>query len=77
MVGALAIRRTTPALLSLFSLVTLLVDQRMARSAKVVLRKAAWYDKTHPTFADALTVVRKDLWAHTTFFAVHLGERTR
>jgi len=63
----LAIRRTTPALLTLFSLVTLLVDQRMARSAKVVLRKAAWYDKTHPTFADALAVVRKDLWAHTTF----------
>jgi hypothetical protein len=63
----LAIRRTTPALLTLFSLVTLLVDQRMARGAKVVLRKAAWYDKTHPTFADALAVVRKDLWAHTTF----------
>jgi hypothetical protein len=63
----LAIRRTTPALLTLYSLVTLLVDQRMARSAKVVLRKAAWYDKTHPTFADALAVVRKDLWAHTTF----------
>ena len=63
----LAIRRTTPALLTLYSLVTLLVDQRMARSAKIVLRKAAWYDKTHPTFADALAVVRKDLWAHTTF----------
>jgi hypothetical protein len=63
----LAIRGTTPALLALFSLVTLLVDQRMARSAKVVLRKAAWYDKTHSTFADALAVVRKDLWAHTTF----------
>src|SRR5215211_3207559 len=63
----LAIRRTIPALLTLFSLVTLLVDQLMARGAKVVLRKAAWYDKTHPTFADALAVVRKDLWAHTTF----------
>jgi len=47
--------------LALFSLVTLLVEQRMARGAKVVLRKAAWYDKTHPTFADALAVVRKDL----------------
>jgi hypothetical protein len=63
----LAIRRTTPALLTLFSFVTLLVDQRMARSAKIVLRKAAWYEKTHPTFADALAVIRKDLWAHTTF----------
>ncbi|MBA3472317.1 MAG: transposase [Rubrobacter sp.] len=62
----LAIRRTTPALLALFSLVTLLADQRMARSVNLV-RQTAWYDKTYPTFADALAVVRKYLWAHTTF----------
>jgi hypothetical protein len=26
-------------------------------------RQAAWYQKRHPTFADALALVRKELWA--------------
>ena len=30
-------------------------------------RQAAWYRKRHPTLADALAVVRKELWAHETF----------
>ena len=63
----LVIRRTPPALLALFSLVTLPADQQMARSVEIVHRKAARYDKTHPVLADALAVVRKDLWAHTAF----------
>lgn len=62
----LAIRRTTPALLGLFSIVTLFAHQRMARSTET-LRRAAWYRKAHPTFSDALALVRKELWAHTTF----------
>jgi hypothetical protein len=62
----LAIRRTTPALLSLFSLVTLFAHQRMAQSMQTV-RRAAWYRKPSPTFSDALAVVRKELWAHATF----------
>jgi hypothetical protein len=37
----MAIRRTTPALLGLFSVVTLLANQRMARSTEAV-RRAAW-----------------------------------
>jgi hypothetical protein len=63
----LAIRRTTPALLGLFSLITLLAHQRMARSTEA-LRRVAWYRKPHPTFADALALVRKDLWASATFY---------
>jgi hypothetical protein len=63
----LAIRRTTPALLGLFSLITLLAHQRMARSTEAV-RRVAWYRKPHPTFADALALVRKDLWASATFY---------
>jgi hypothetical protein len=51
----LAIRRTTPALLGLFSLVTLFAHQRMAQSAEAV-RRAAWYRKPHPTFSDALAL---------------------
>jgi DDE superfamily endonuclease len=62
----LAIQRTTPALLGLFSLIALLVDRRMRRAVGVV-RRAAWYHKRDPTFADALALVRKELWAHATF----------
>jgi hypothetical protein len=58
----LAIRRTTPALLGLFSLVTLFAHRRM-RQAAGALRQAAWYRKRHPTFSDALAMVRKELWA--------------
>jgi len=62
----LAIRRTTPALLGLFSLVTLFAHQRMARSPGFI-RRAAWYRKPHPTFSDALALVRRDLWEQATF----------
>jgi hypothetical protein len=62
----MAIRRTTPALLGLFSLIALLVDRQMRQGVGVV-RQAAWYHKRDPTFADALALVRKDLWAHATF----------
>jgi hypothetical protein len=62
----LAIRRTTPALLGLFSIVTLLAHRRMMRSMGAV-RQAAWYRKGRPTFSDALALVRKQLWAHATF----------
>ncbi len=59
----MAVRRTTPALLGLFSLVTLFAHQRMRQAAGVFRRQAAWYHKAHPTFADALALVRKELWA--------------
>ncbi len=63
----LAIQRTTtPALLGLFSLITLFTHQRMARSMEAV-RRAAWYRKPRPTFSDALALVRQELWAHATF----------
>lgn len=57
----LAIARTTPALLGLFSFVTLLAHRLMQRRAFPV-RVAAWYHKSQPTFADALAVVRQQLW---------------
>jgi hypothetical protein len=62
----MAIRRTTPALLGLFSLVTLFAHYRMARSVEAV-RWAAWYRKPRPTFSDdALALVRQQLWAQAT-----------
>jgi DDE superfamily endonuclease len=57
----LAIRRTTPALLGLFSLVTLFAHGQMVRAAGALRRQAAWYHKRDPTFADALALVRKEL----------------
>jgi DDE superfamily endonuclease len=63
-----AIGRTTPALLALFSLVTLLAHRRMGQAAGALRRQAAWYHKRHPTFADALALVRKELWAEEQTF---------
>jgi hypothetical protein len=62
----LAIQRTAPALLGLFSLVTLFAHQRMSEDAGAV-RRTAWYNKPYPTFSDALALVRKELWVHSTF----------
>lgn len=42
-------------------------DGRMAQAAGV-FRQAAWYHKRHPTFADALALVRKELWAQEETF---------
>jgi hypothetical protein len=62
----MAVRRTAPALLGLFSLVTLFAHQRMAKSTGSV-RRTAWYCKSHPTFSDALALIRRQLWAQPTF----------
>jgi hypothetical protein len=64
-VATLALGRTTPALLGLFSLITLFAHSLMAQAGS--FRQAAWYRKAHPTFADALALVRKELWAGATF----------
>lgn len=57
-----AIARTTPILLALFSLVTLLAH-RLHRAEPLWVRGAAWYQKAVPTFSDALASVRRHLWA--------------
>ena len=62
----LAILRTTPALLGLFSLVTLWAHPRMGPAGDLV-RQAAWYPKPLPTFSDALALVRRELWAQATY----------
>jgi hypothetical protein len=64
--SALAFARTTPALLGLFSLVTLLAH-RWAQRGNVLTRRTAWYAKPRPTFSDALAAVRYELWRCPTF----------
>ena len=70
----LAILRTTPALLGLFSLVTLLAHQHVRRS-HLPTRQAAWYTKTQPTLSDALAVVREHLWQHLYFDLLEAGTK--
>ncbi len=64
--SALAIERTTPLLLSLFSLITLLAHHLTANQPFPV-RLAAWYCKPEPTFADAIALVRRHLWTYVKF----------
>jgi hypothetical protein len=56
-----AIARTSPTLLATFSLITLLAS-RSTRKTKLPILKAAWYEKTQPTFSDAIAAVRQRLW---------------
>lgn len=59
----LAIARTTPALLGLFSLTTLLAHT-LALHQPIPIRTASWYAKDEPTFSDVLAFVRHFLWSH-------------
>jgi len=61
-----AIARTTPALLGLFSLVTLWAHELRPGQA-MTCRAAAWYPKPLPTFSDALARVRRELWTRPGF----------
>jgi DDE superfamily endonuclease len=57
----LAILRSTPALLGLFSLITLFAHQ-LLQGKELAVRQAAWYQKRLPTFTDTLALVRQQLW---------------
>jgi hypothetical protein len=60
----LAIARTTPILLGLFSLVTILAHHLQANFSWKI-RQTIWYSKPLPTFSDALALVRRFFWAST------------
>lgn len=64
--SAPAIARTTPALLGLFSVVTLLAEELRAGQPHPV-RTAAWYTKREATFADTIAFVREHLWRTVKF----------
>jgi DDE superfamily endonuclease len=56
-----AIARTTPVLLALFSLVTLLA-LRLSQDGQIPVPVTAWYHKAEPTFSDCVALVRRHLW---------------
>ena len=62
----LAIARTTPCLLALFSLVTLLASD-LHRCGQLPIRQSAWYRKPQLTFSDTIAAVRQQLWARSLF----------
>lgn len=72
----LAIARTTPCLLALFSLVTLLAD-RLVRQGTLPMRQDAWYTKPRPTFSDALATVRQHYWRQAGFRVSGRREQVR
>lgn len=62
----LAIERSTPCLLGMFSLVALF-GKALYPEGKVPVQRTAWYDKKEATFSDVLAQVRRQLWGNFTF----------
>jgi hypothetical protein len=62
----LAIARTTPCLLGLHSLISLLAA-RLLKQRQLPARGAAWYNKQSATFSDTIAFVRRCLWSHQHF----------
>jgi hypothetical protein len=58
-----AIARTTPALLSLYAIMTLNAHL-LSEKGMTCVRSTAWYRKTRPPLADALALGRRQLWDH-------------
>jgi Transposase DDE domain len=61
-----ATARTTPALLALYALVTLMAAHLIGTHPMPV-RTAAWYRKAHATFSDTIALVREGLWRQCHF----------
>jgi hypothetical protein len=67
-----AIARTTPCLLALYSMVTLLA-QPLFVTGQLSVRGADWYAKPQATFSDTIASVRRWLWNHE-YFSTSLFE---
>ena len=61
-----SVLRAAPCLLGLFSVVCLIYAEHL-KYAKVSPRQTPWYVKAEPTFADALTALRRLFWEQTLF----------
>ena len=69
----LAIVRTTPTLLGLFSW-TALAAHALQKHHPITQRTAAWYDKPSPTFVDAIALVRRHLWLASEGFSLSVAD---
>jgi hypothetical protein len=68
----MAILRSSPAILGLFSVVCLLAHH-LLKGAPLPIRQSAWYHKPQATFSDALAYVRRYLWMRTRFPRAHFN----
>ena len=66
-----AIARTTPALFGLFSWISM-AAHLLQKQRPATPRSTAWYAKAVPTFADAIALVRRDLWHASGTFSMSL-----
>ena len=57
----LAIQRTTPIVLGLFSIVTW-ITFHLTQNEAIPIQKTAWYPKEKVPFSDCLFMVRKHIW---------------
>jgi DDE superfamily endonuclease len=64
--AAKAVARTTPCVLGLYSLISLLAEC-MREQQGLTVRRDAWYAKERVTFSDTLAMVRRWLWAEQHF----------
>ena len=69
----LAISRTTPVLLGLFSW-SALAAHSLQKQHSMTQRRAAWYDKPSPTFVDAIALVRRHLWLASEGFSLSVAD---
>jgi hypothetical protein len=56
-----SVARTTPALLGLYSIVTLMAT-RLIGDKEAPVRMTTWYHKQQATFSDTIALVRRYLW---------------
>ncbi len=66
-----AIIRTTPTLMALFSITTLWTDQ-LQQEHPLPIKTCAWYQKSHPTFSDAIAAVKNRIWRNQKFLTSYL-----
>ena len=71
-----AVARSTPVLLSLFSLVTLLASC-LDHAKRLPILTSSWHHKPAPTFSDALAAVRRHFWTHADLFISPAGTQTK
>ena len=61
-----SVQRMAPLLLGVFSLVSVMYHRWLIDHEQVV-KSRPWYEKSEPTFSDALETIRRELWIETVF----------
>lgn len=68
-----SVQRMAPLLLGVFSIVSVLYHRHLTRNEPTV-NSRPWYDKTEPTFSDALETARRELWTQTVLAQPHFAK---